>query len=92
MTDDEIVTLLRRGEHLSHIVAFGGVAYRRVKRLQLTRAPDTARKQGRPPLLRLKVAKDGLVKLPGWACEWVEVSRETDANGNVVSMKVEVSE
>ena len=91
MTDDEIVTLLRRGEHLSRIVALGP-AYRRVKRLQLTRAPDTARKQGRPPLLRLKVAKDGLVKLTGWACKWVEVSRETDANGNVVSMKVEVSE
>ena len=91
MTDDEIVTLLRRGEPLSHIVALGA-AYRRVKRLQLTRAPDTARKQGRPPLLRLKVAKDGLVKLTGWSCEWVEVSRETDADGNVVSMKVEVSE
>ena len=91
MTDDEIVTLLRRGEPLSHIVALGP-AYRRVKRLQLTRAPDTARKQGRPPLLRLKVYAGGVVKLTGWACKWVEVSRETDADGNVVSMKVEVSE
>lgn len=91
MTDDEIVTLLRRGEPLSHIVALGP-AYRRVKRLQLTRAPDTARKQGRPPLLRLKVGKGGEVKLTGWACRWVEVSRETDSDGNVVSMKVEVSE
>lgn len=91
MTDDEIVTLLRRGEPLSRIVALGP-AYRRVKRLQLARAPDTARKQGRPPLLRLKVRKGGEVKLTGWACKWVEVSRETDAAGNVVSMKVEVSE
>lgn len=91
MTDDEIVTLLRRGEPLSHIVALGP-AYRRVKRLQLTRAPDTARKQGRPPLVRLKVAKGGRVTLLGWACGWVEVSRETDSDGNVVSMKVEVSE
>lgn len=91
MTDDEIVTLLRRGEPLSHIVALGP-AYRRVKRLQLTRAPDTARKQGRPPLLRLKVTKDGKVQLTGWTCKWVEVSRELDTDGNVVSMKVEVSE
>ena len=91
MTDDEIVTLLRRGEPLSRIVALGP-AYRRVKRLQLTRAPDTARKQGRPPLVRLKVYAGGLVKLTGWSCKWVEVSRETDADGNVVSMKVEVSE
>lgn len=92
MTDDEIVTLLRRGEPLSRIVALGP-AYRRVKRLQLTRAPDTTRKQGRPPAMRLKVAKGGLVKLSGWACQWVEVGeRVLDADGNVVSMKVEVSE
>lgn len=91
MTDDEIVTLLRRGEPLSHIVALGP-AYRRVKRLQLTRAPDTVRRQAPPFRMRLKVLKGGRVQLQGWSCKWVEVSRELDANGNVVSMKVEVSE
>lgn len=91
MTDDEIVTLLRRGEPLSRIVALGP-AYRRVKRLQLTRAPDTARKPHRPPAMRLKVYK-GAIRLSGWVCQWVEVGeRVLDADGNVVSMKVEVSE
>lgn len=91
MTDDEIITLLRRGDPVSHIVRMGPTLHR-VRKLQATWAPETRKKQARPMLLRRRVT-DQRVTIrvpPSW--EWVEVSRETDANGNVVRMKVEVSE
>lgn len=99
MTDDEIVRQLRAGTPVTRIVRNGlGVnpphrpTLYRVRTLQAMYAPETRGKQGRPTMVRRQV-KDHRVWLrvpEHW--QWVEVSRETDADGNVVSMKVEVSE
>lgn len=93
MTDDEIITLLRRGDPVSRIVRLGPTLYR-VRKLQSTWAPETRKAAHRPAglVVRRPVRKQRLtLRLPDeW--KWVEVSRETDADGNVVSMKVELIE
>lgn len=99
MTDEEIIAALRRGVPVTRIVRNGlGInpplrpTLHRVRALQSTWCPETRGKQGRPTMLRRRVsARRVWLKVPAdW--EWVKVSRETDSNGNVVSMKVEVSE
>ena len=99
MTDDEIIAALRRGVRVGHIVRSGlGInpplrpTLHRVRALQATWCPETRGKRGRPTMLRRQVnAHRVWLRVPDeW--QWVEVSRETDADGRVVSIKVEVSE
>ena len=99
MTDDEIVRKLRAGVPVAHIVRNGlGInpphrpTLYRVRTLQAMYCPETRGKQGRHIITRRQIKGHRIsLQVPDhW--QWVEVSRETDSDGNVVSMKVEVSE
>lgn len=94
MTNAEIIALLRQGVPPRRIAEIPGVTYHRARRLQATYCPDTRKPRGRPLVKKVKAhAGKSLIHAPvSWDGRWVEVSRETDASGNVVSMKVEVSD
>ena len=91
MTDDEIIAALRRGVPAAHVAKMGPTLHR-VRRLQATWAPETRGMRGHPFLARRRIKGNRLwLRVPDeW--QWVEVSRETDADSRVVSIKVEVSE